>query len=245
LFIPQISMSTPLTPLQRRIIAVDGLASTGKTSLSLEVARRLGFLHFSTGILYRAVGLAARRTGFLDSPAEENAGDIAELVRSGRVSLGLAENGISAEVLLDGQSLGEEIFSAASGVDASTVAKMQVVRDALFHMQREAFPGKHMVVEGRDIGTVIFPDAPVKFYITVDDEVAARRRQKQLQQSGNVAPDEKKLQAQLAARNANDKTRQAAPTFAAADAIVLDNSEDGMENLVVKILEILRKKLDA
>lgn len=224
--------------LNRKIVAVDGLASTGKTSLSHALAEKLGFLHFSTGILYRAVGLAARRSKLFSEQGVPDEHAVSALIRSDRFSLSLADDGIGVQVCFDGHLLGEEIFSAQSGADASLVAKLPLVRQALYSLQRHAFPGKDMVVEGRDIGTVIFPDAHIKFYITVDEEVAAQRRRKQLLASGAQASEVEKLREQLATRNANDSQRAVAPTQAAADAHLIDNSQDGMGKALEAMLGI-------
>jgi cytidylate kinase len=194
------------------IVAVDGPAAAGKGTVARAVARHLGFHFLDTGSLYRMVGLAVLRGG----------GD-----PNDRATAIAAAQSLRPETYRDEDLRGEDVGNAAS-----VVAVIAEVRAALLDFQRQfAARPPGAVLDGRDIGTVVCPDAEAKLYITASPEVRARRRMKELAERGEAVPYETVL-AEIRARDARDRTRAAAPLVAAADAVVIDTSDMGIEEAV-------------
>ena len=194
------------------IIAVDGPAAAGKGTVARAVARHFGYHFLDTGSLYRMVGLAVLRGG-----GDPN--DRAAAVRAAQT--------LRPETYRDEDLRGEDVGKAAS-----IVAVIAEVRAALLDFQREfARKPPGAVLDGRDIGTVVCPDAEVKLYITAAPEVRARRRMMELAERGTTVPHETVL-AEIRARDERDRSRAAAPLVAAADAIVIDTSAMGIEEAV-------------
>ena len=216
----------------RPVIAIDGPAGVGKSTTSRELARRLGFTLVDTGALYRGVALAARERGIRwdDEPA------IAKM--SPRLDLGFRsqEDG-TPRLLLDGVDRGDDIRTPEISAGASQVSAYPGVRRALLSLQRELGREGGVVLEGRDIGTVVFPDAEVKLFLTASAEERARRRVKDLESRG-IAVDYDELLAQIRARDEADSTRAIAPLRPAEDAVILDSTRLDMEAVVRHVLEL-------
>jgi cytidylate kinase len=214
----------------RPIVAIDGPAGAGKSTVARRLADRLGFTLVDTGALYRAVALAARRAGVAWDD-ENNVVAIARRVESSR-ALALvpdAEKGV--RVMLDGEDVSDAIRTADMGMGASRVSAIVGVRAALLDLQRQAGESGGVVLEGRDIGTVVFPDAEVKFFLTASPEVRARRRYEELTQRGEKVDFAATL-AEVKARDDNDTNRPIAPLRRADDAVLVDSSDRAIEEIV-------------
>jgi 3-phosphoshikimate 1-carboxyvinyltransferase len=209
------------------VLCVDGPTASGKGTLAAELARALGYHFLDSGALYRVTGLAARRAGLEPGPADAPA--IAAL--AGSLPLRFADG----KVLLDGQDVSDTIRSEAAGMDASRVSALPAVRAALVELQHgfRRLPG--LVADGRDMGTVIFPDARLKVYLTASAARRAERRHKQLISKGFSTTIDS-LRADLEARDARDASRSVAPLRAAEDALQLDNSDLSVEESVDQVL---------
>ena len=231
-----------------RVIAIDGPAASGKSSTAAAVARRLGWAHLDSGALYRAITLAA-----LDNLGEKarEGGTAAEGWSAQRI-VGLAD-GLPVRLVLVGDVFRPEV----AGVDVekairservtrrvSEVAAIPEVRHWVNVQQRDAALRHHagVVVDGRDIGTVVFPDAPLKVFLTASPEERARRRL--AQRGGRVDPSELRREAAaLAARDQADSTRAVAPLRAAADAVVLDTTRLSLDDQVARVVALARDRL--
>ena len=231
-----------------RVIAIDGPAASGKSSTARAVARRLGWAHLDSGALYRAITLAA-----LDNLGEKaGEGGTAGEGWSAQRIVGLAD-GLPVRLVLVGDVFRPEV----AGVDVekairservtrrvSEVAAIPEVRHWVNVQQRDAALLHHagVVVDGRDIGTVVFPDAPLKVFLTASPEERARRRL--AQRGGRVDPSELQREAAaLAARDQADSTRAVAPLRAAADAVVLDTTRLSLDDQVARVVALARDRL--
>jgi len=228
-----------------RVIAIDGPAASGKSSTAAAVARRLGWAHLDSGALYRAITLAA-----LDHHGEQGAGSSSSW--SAQRIIGLAEH-LPVRLVLVGDVFRPEV----AGVDVeeairservtrrvSEVAAIPEVRHWVNVQQRDAAlrHAAGVVVDGRDIGTVVFPDAPLKVFLTASPEERARRRL--AQRGGRVDPNELRREAAaLAARDQADSTRAVAPLRAAADAVVLDTTRLSLDDQVARVVALARDRL--
>lgn len=209
------------------VICIDGPTASGKGTLASEVARRLGYHYLDSGSLYRLTGLAARRAGLsLENPDEARLTTLAQQ---------LPVRFVADRILLAGEDVSDAIRTEAAGMDASRVSALPGVRQALLDLQRgfARLPG--LVADGRDMGTVIFPHAPLKIYLTAGAPERAERRHKQLISKG-ISAKLDSLRADLEARDARDQTRAAAPLKPAQDALLLDNSHLTIEQSVDQVL---------
>ncbi len=216
------------------VICVDGPSASGKGTLSAEVADRLGYHLLDSGVLYRLVGLAAAKAGLSTADEDLKAAPLAG--RLGELAAGMNVRFESQRTLLDGQDVTDEVRSEAAGMAASRVSTVQAVRDALLGLQHSfrRLPG--LVADGRDMGTVIFPDAPLKVFLTASVEQRAERRHKQLISKG-IAANIDSLLADLRARDQRDASRLHAPLKPAEDALQLDNSQLDIEQSVQQVLD--------
>jgi cytidylate kinase len=195
------------------VIAVDGPAGAGKSTASRGLAERLGFAHVDTGAMYRAVGVVAAERGV----ALDDAAALARLVD------GLALAFPGGRVVADGRDVTVAIRTTAAGDLASRVSTQPVVRERLVALQRALGASGRVVMEGRDIGTVVFPDAALKFYLTADAPTRAARRARELRAAG-VAVDEAALARDLEERDRRDAGRAHSPLRPAPDAVVVDTT---------------------
>ena len=210
------------------VICVDGPTASGKGTLAAEVAARLGYHYLDSGALYRIAAFAARRAGFELDVAHEHA--------IGKLAESLPVQFLDGRVLLGGEDVGEAIRTEQAGMDASRVSALPAVRTALVALQQgfRRLPG--LVADGRDMGTVIFLDAPLKVYLTASAAQRAERRHKQLISKGIPATMDI-LRADLEARDARDSSRTVAPLRPAQDALLLDNSSQSIEQSVAQVLQ--------
>ena len=208
----------------RTIVTVDGLAGSGKTTLSRLLAERLGFRHLNSGLLYRAAAWLALK-GRVD-PA--NGPKVVDILSSHLLTLSHRE-GLGARVSVDQDDVTDLVRTPQVSEATSILAAQPAVRAALIGAQRDAFAGEHMVAEGRDMGTVVFPDARVKFFVVADEEVRIKRRIDQLGVAPGIA-DQMKIE--IAERDRRDQTRAISPTIAAPDAETIDNSSQPLTSVV-------------
>lgn len=210
---------------KKLVIAIDGPAASGKSTTAKRVAERLGYLHIDTGAMYRAVTLKILRNG-LDAFYTKR---MAALVNETHIEL-KPSNG-SLKVLLDGEDVTEAIRSPEVTTAVSSVSTIREIRDAMVKEQRRMAEHGGVVLEGRDIGTVVFPDADVKIFMVASIEARAQRRQRELEQRG-IQTDIDTLKEEIRLRDEKDSTRDASPLRKADDAVVLDTSNMTVEEQV-------------
>jgi cytidylate kinase len=218
------------------IIAVDGPSGAGKSTLGRRLARELGLLYIDTGAMYRAVALACARAGVNTSDAKR----VGEVAR--RTSIRLEGDPDSLRVFLDGRDVSSEIRGEGAGREASVVSAFSEVRRELVRRQREmGMVGSGVVLDGRDIGTVVFPDADVKFFLTAMPEERARRRLDEERASERGASFEATL-ADINERDLRDATRDDSPLRIADDAVVIDTTESSIEEVFRHMLRTVRDR---
>ena len=216
-------------------IAVDGPVGAGKSTVSDAVAARLGILHLDTGAMYRAAGLAVSRKGI--STDDEAA--VTAAVSEADIAVRY-ENGTQV-TLLNGEDVSTAIRTQEAGAWASAVSRFPGVRRQMVALQREMAKTTPMLLDGRDIGTVVLWDAPVKIYLTAAAEARAMRRLKQLEEKGAKA-DFETILAEVNARDRQDMNRETDPLRQAEDAVLVDSSELNFEETVDAILRIVEEK---
>lgn len=205
------------------IIAIDGHSSSGKSTMAKDLAREIGYIYIDTGAMYRAVTLYCLRKGYIqgDTIQEEALkADLDQMDISFRYN---AETG-RPDTYLNGEKVEKEIRSMEVADKVSLIAALGFVRRAMVAKQQEMGKAKGIVMDGRDIGTVVFPDAELKVFVTASPEVRARRRLEELQAKGEQTTYEEVL-ANVKKRDYIDSTREESPLRQAPDALVLDNSE--------------------
>ncbi len=217
-------------------IAVDGPAGAGKSTISRMLAARLGYIYVDTGALYRAIGLNALRLG-LDT---KDAAAVTDTLASLQVSIRF-ENG-EQKVFLREEDVSEAIRTPEASMAASNVSAIKSVRDYLFELQRKIARENDCLMDGRDIGTVVLPDAQVKFFLTASPEVRAERRHKELVQKG-IPAEYSTVLAEIIERDHNDSTRPIAPLKPAEDSIVFDTAEYELEQSLDHLEKIIKDKL--
>jgi cytidylate kinase len=221
------------------VIAIDGPSGSGKGTISRAVARTLGWGLLDSGALYRLVALAGRRAGLeLDDAAA-----LAGLAGRFDIRFGSGPGGEEA-VWLDGAEVTRDIRTEGAGNDASKVAALPAVRAALLERQRAFAVAPGLVADGRDMGTVVFPFAGLKIFLTASPEERALRRHKQLKEKG-VAAHLAALSLEIAERDKRDISRSASPLVASADAVVLDTTGMSVTAVVERVLSLARARLSA
>ncbi|MCS7156488.1 MAG: (d)CMP kinase [Blastocatellia bacterium] len=221
---------------RRGIITIDGPAGSGKSTVGRLLAQRLGYLYMDTGAMYRALAWKALQLGI----ALEDSEALTRLAEASRIMLsGDPEH---VRVTIDGHDVTEAIRSPEISRAASVIATIEGVRRAIVAAQREMGREGGVVLEGRDTGTVVFPDADVKFFLDARPEVRAQRRLEQERAQGRAVSFEETLQETLE-RDRRDQERSASPLRRAEDAIYLDSSDVSVEQVVEHMLEIIQQRL--
>ncbi len=233
---------TPAVPQRPVIVAIDGPAGAGKSATARELALRLGVPYLDTGAMYRAVGLLAARAGVAFPLDEEGERRVAGLAAG--LNLRFAGDPRSQRVSLGGEDVTDTLRGPVASQRASMVSAVPAVRREMVKRQRELVARSGAVVEGRDIGTVVFPDATAKFFLTASAEVRARRRCEELRKQGISARWEEVVEEQRQ-RDLRDSTRNDSPLRPADDAIVLDTSELTLAEVVESLLRHVRRALTA
>lgn len=212
-----------MTADKKNVITIDGPAASGKSSLSRELARRLSWKWVSTGAFYRAIAHLAHQKNV--DAEDENA--LLEMIQS--ESFEVRPDPIQTQVFIDGRSCSlEEIYSIENGTRASNLSRFPKVREAILDRQREVYEAPGLIAEGRDCGTVIFPQADLKIYLVADEASRALRRAEEKQ-------DEQALEQvgeALKKRDQQDRSRAAAPMEAAEDAVLIDSTNLSLEEVV-------------
>ena len=220
------------------VVAIDGPAGAGKSTVTRKVAERLGYVIVDTGALYRVVALAAERAGIAYDD-EARVGALADaLVAENAVQLRRSDSG-SMQVFLRGQDVSVAIRAQSIGLGASKVSAHPAVREALLELQRGQGREGGVVLEGRDIGTVVFPDAEAKFYLTASADVRAQRRRDELAARG-TPPTLAEVLSEVTERDRRDSTRPIAPLRQADDALLVDSSSLSIEQVVELIVAQVR-----
>lgn len=224
------------------IITIDGPSGAGKGTVAYRLAEHFGFELLDSGALYRIVGLMAFKNGLLDG-AEIDEQKVAKLTQSLNLSFRPNATTKTVEILIDDEPLVDDIRNETVGSYASKVAVFPKVRTALLDLQRNIARGKRgLVADGRDMGTVIFPDAPVKVFLTASAKARADRRVLQLQSAGKSA-DYGTILAEIIARDERDENRSVAPSRPADDALVMDSSDKSADEVFKAVLAFAEAKL--
>jgi cytidylate kinase len=217
------------------VIAIDGPAGAGKSTVAQKVAARLRLTYVDSGATYRAAALKVLQSGI--SPDDEEAA--ARLIA--QTDIRIATEGLQSRVLIDGQDVTEQIRTPEVTLAAARVSRLPEVRAKLVAVQRSCAVGRGVVMEGRDIGTVVFPNAPLKIFLKADPAERARRRLKQDSKKGRLATLEQTAD-EIARRDQLDAERKISPLVAAADAYQIDSTNLLADQVVEQILELARKK---
>jgi len=221
---------------QGPIITIDGPAGVGKSTIARQLASRLGYQYLDTGALYRAVSWKVRASDV--DPADHRT--VTKLLPETNITL--EQSGDGVRVLVDDQDVTREIRTQEVSEIASVVSAIPAVRQWLLPIQRQAGASGGVVAEGRDLGTHVFPEADVKFFLEADVDVRAVRRRDQLQAAGIVA-SLTQTQEQIKARDLRDQARAVAPLVAAADARLINTSALGVEAVVEQMMAVIASKL--
>lgn len=216
-------------------VAMDGPVGAGKSTIADEVARRLGILHLDTGAMYRALGLAAIRQG-VDMQDEDA---VTALCRQADITVRYEDGG--QRTLVDGEDVTAHLRTQEVSMAASAVSRYRGVRQAMVALQQKLAATTDMLVDGRDIGTVVLPQATIKIYLTASAEERARRRWVQLQEKGAADTFERVLE-ELKQRDWQDMHREVDPLRQAEDAVLVDSTGLQFEQTVEKILALVEEK---
>ena len=222
---------------KHRSIAIDGPSGAGKSTLARALAKALGYLYVDTGAIYRTVGLQACRTGV---DPEDRDGVIA-LLPGLDISLGYGEDGVQ-RMFLNGEDVSQAIRQHEISRYASCVSALPEVRAFLLDRQRQLAAEHDVVMDGRDIGTVVLPQADVKIFLTAAPEARARRRLLELQQRGEQA-DFDTILADIRLRDQQDQNRPIAPLRQAPDAVLLDTTQLDLEESLQAMLSLIKEKI--
>ncbi|AKO45569.1 (d)CMP kinase [[Haemophilus] ducreyi] len=216
------------------VITVDGLSGVGKGTLSAALANKLGFALLDSGAIYRISALAALRQGI----AFDDEDELAKLIPT--LAIEFISNNDEVTAILNGENVTTQIRSAEAGQNASKIAIFPKVRSALLQRQRDFSSPMGLIADGRDMGTIVFPDAQVKFFLEASAEERTKRRVKQLQEKGFNA-NFGEILAEIKTRDLRDRTRAVAPLVPAKDALLLDSTHLSIEEVICQALAHIAK----
>lgn len=219
-------------------VAIDGPAGAGKSTMAKLVASRLGYSYVDTGAIYRTIGLFLQICGI--SPKDVDG--ITRLIDDAAIQIEY-DNAGAQHMILNGQDVTEDLRTEEMGSYASQISALKVVRDVLLDLQRDLAATRNVVMDGRDIGTVVLPKADVKIFLTASPEVRAQRRLLELREKGNKKATLEHVLEDIRQRDLRDTTRAVAPLTQAPDAVVLDTSSLSPEESAAAILAIVEKRL--
>ena len=223
------------------IVAIDGYSSCGKSTLAKQIAKEKGYIYIDTGAMYRSIALYALRKNIIsDTHFDEQA-----LINSlSKINVSFSYNPAlnASETYLDGENIEKEIRGIAVSNQVSKIAQVKEVRAKLVEIQRELGKAKGLVMDGRDIGSVVFPDAELKIFMTADYKVRAQRRFDELQAKGDDISFEAVLE-NITNRDNDDTSRSENPLIQAKDAIVIDNSEITPQEQLKIALKLVNDKI--
>lgn len=219
-------------------IAVDGPAGAGKSTMARAVAKELGYIYVDTGAIYRTVGYYVDLCGI----GPRDVDGVTRLIDEVNIEIRYDEAGVQ-HMVLNGADVSGEIRTQKMSDYASKLSTLKVVRDFLLDVQRDMARKHNVVMDGRDIGTVVLPDAQVKIFLTASDEVRARRRLLELQGRGDKKATYESVLQDIRERDARDQTRAIAPLKPAQDAVWLDTSALSIEQAIAAIKKIVEERL--
>lgn len=217
-------------------IAIDGPAGAGKSSVAKLVSKQLGYIYVDTGALYRTVGLYSIRKG-IDT---KDSSKVVSTLKDINVKLGFVDG--AQHVFLNGEDVSEAIRTPEASMGASNVSAIPAVREFLFDLQRDIAKNNNCIMDGRDIGTVVLPDAQIKIFLTASPESRADRRYKELIEKGEKV-DYNDVLDDINKRDYQDSHREIAPLKQADDAIFVDNSDCNLEQGAKQLMDIIKEKL--
>lgn len=227
-----------MSEIEIPIITVDGPSGTGKGTVCSYLADWLQWNFLDSGALYRVVALAAKKRNI----ANDDEDALAKLAENLNVEFKVAGAGSLVNVILDGENVTDEIRTEEAGNAASLVAPIVAVRNALFSRQKAFHKAPGLIADGRDMGTVVFPQATLKIFLIASAEERAKRRLKQLMDKG-ISANLRDLSADIAERDERDSTRKVAPLKPAEDAVIVDTSELGIDAVVAKISDLVKQRI--
>jgi len=219
------------------IIAIDGPAASGKSTTAQLLAKKLGYLYIDTGAMYRACALKAKKMG-IDINDEESIRNLLDFI-----DIQIENDNSKNRILLDGEDVSEDIRADDISSLASAISAIPAVRYKMVELQRKMGEKGSVILDGRDIGTFVFPDAEVKFFLTASPEIRAKRRWLELQQKG-IDKDFSEVLADLVKRDNNDSQRALAPLKKAEDAIEIDTSNMTIEEQTETLYKIILSRLE-
>lgn len=208
--------------MKKIVVAIDGFSSCGKSTMAKDLARKVGYIYIDTGAMYRAVSLYALKNELMDENTIDEVG-LQKIISEIEITFKPNNQGQS-ETFLNGENVEKQIRTLEVANGASRVSTLKFVRERLVALQREMGKEKGVVMDGRDIGTVVFPNAELKVFLTASPEVRAERRYEELKQKGMEQPFDEVL-ANLKERDFRDQNRKESPLKQADDALLLDNSD--------------------
>ena len=217
-------------------IAIDGPAGAGKSTISKKVAKELGFVYIDTGAMYRTVGLKAVMCG-IDTKDEEG---VCSLIED--LDIDIKHEGVEQKIYLDGADVSEKIRTPEISMAASNVSAIPRVREALVNLQRKLSENHDVVMDGRDIGSYVLPDAEIKIFLTASVDARAKRRFDELLLKGENVTFEK-VREEMEIRDRNDSTRKASPLIVADGAEVIDTSELSLLESIKVVTDYVRSKI--
>ena len=212
-------------------IAIDGPAGAGKSTIAKAVAKRLGYIYVDTGAMYRGIGLYALEHG-ADPKSAKEVGDILD-----DIAVSIKYKDGEQRLLLNGEDVSDRIRTPEVSAAASAVSALPAVREKLLDLQRELARNNDAVMDGRDIGSFVLPNADVKIFLTASADVRARRRYDELVQKG-IKAEFSEVKADMDQRDKNDSTRKASPLVMAEDSILVDTTDMDIERTIEKIIEL-------